>query len=95
VRKIKGHVVIVLTSSPRFSLGGIEVGDATSDARAKLRGEKAFQIGSNVWYVAKRGASRLLVKTKGGKVREIGIGDPRLMTTGKAVRRFLSAWKIG
>ena len=87
--------MIVLTSSRRFSLGGIEVGDTTAEALRRLSGEKAFKIGSNTWYVAKRGKARLLVKTKNGRVGEIGIGDPRLTTTPKATKRFLNAWKLG
>jgi hypothetical protein len=74
-------------------VAGIKVGDGTAAALRRLRGERAFKIGSNTWYVAKRGKARLLVKTKNGKVREIGIGDPRL-TTPKATKRFLNAWKL-
>ncbi len=94
-RKVKDRVVIVLTSSPRFSLAGIEVGDSVAAARSRLARERAFRIGSNTWYAARRGSARLLVKTKGGSVREIGIGDPRLSTTARATKRFLNAWKIG
>ncbi len=93
-RKVRDRVVIVLTSSKRFSVVGIKVGDTTSTALRKLRGERAFKIGSNTWYVARRGNARLLVKTKNGKVGEIGIGDPRLTTTPKATKRFLNAWKL-
>ena len=93
-RKVKDRVVIVLTSSRRFSVVGIKVGDTTSTALRKLRGERAFKVGSNTWYVAKRGKARLLVKTKNGKVGEIGIGDPRLTTTPNATKRFLNAWKL-
>ncbi len=93
-RKVKDRVVIVLTSSKRFSVVGIKVGDTTSTALRTLRGERAFKVGSNTWYVAKRGKARLLVKTKNGKVGEIGIGDPRLTTTPKATKRFLNAWKL-
>ena len=94
-RKVKGRVVIVLTSSRRFSLRGIVVGDTVAEARSRLTREQKFKIGSNTWYVAKRGGARLLVKTKGGKVREVGIGDPRLTTSAKATKRFLNAWKLG
>ena len=93
-RKVKGRVVIVLTSSKRFSLAGIEVGDSVADARGKLKREKTFKVGSNTWYVTKRGGARLLVKTKGGRVREIGIGDARLTTSTRATKRFLNAWKL-
>ena len=93
-RRVKDRVVIVLTSSKRFSVVGIKVGDTTSTALRKLRGERAFKVGSNTWYAAKRGKARLLVKTKNGKVGEIGIGDPRLTTTAKATKRFLNAWKL-
>lgn len=94
-RKVKDRVVIVLTSSKRFSLGGIKVGDTTATALRKLSGERAVKVGSNTWYVAKRGNARLLVKTKNGRVGEIGIGDPRLSTTPQATKRFLNAWKLG
>ena len=93
-RKVKDRVVIVLTSSKRFSLGGIKVGDATGSALRRLNRERAFRVGSNTWYVARRGKARLLVKTKNGRVGEIGIGDPRLTPTPKATKRFLNAWKL-
>ena len=93
-RRVKDRVVIVLTSSKRFSVGGIRVGDTTAVALRKLSRERAFKVGSNTWYLAKRGKARLLVKTRNGRVGEIGIGDPRLTTTAKATKRFLNAWKL-
>jgi hypothetical protein len=45
------------------------------------------------WPWAAQWAWRLLVKTKNGRVGEIGIGDPRLSSTPQATKRFLNAWK--
>ena len=94
-KAVKEKVVLILTSSPRFTLSGIKRGDKVAAALKALKGEKKFKVGSNTWYVTSRGGSRLLVKTSGGLVREIGIGDTRLTRNAVEIKRFLKTWQLG
>lgn len=94
-RKVKGRVVIILTSSAHFSLKGLRAGDSTRKARRKLHGERKLKVGKNTWLVVPGRKISLLVSTRGGKVRAVGIGDGRLARGKKARKRFLRAWQIG
>jgi fibronectin-binding autotransporter adhesin len=93
-RAVRQRVVMILTSSRRFKLNAIVPGTTTTArARQRLRGERPEQVGKNTWLVARSGGVLLLVKTQGGRVREIGIGDARLRGRGRlGLRRFLTAW---
>jgi hypothetical protein len=93
-RKVKGRVVIVLTSSARFSLKGLKRGDSSRKAARKLKHERNLKVGKNRWLVVAGRKVTLLVRVQGGKVREIGIGDGRLTHGTKATKRFLRAWQI-
>jgi poly(hydroxyalkanoate) depolymerase family esterase len=90
-RKIKGRVVLILTSSKRFKVKGIRTGDRSR----KVHG-KHIKVGRNTWYLLKRrkGVRQLLVVRR-GKVRAVGIGDSRLTKTKRLTRRYLNAWKLG
>jgi hypothetical protein len=93
-RKVKGRVVIVLTSSKRFSLKTLRPGDSSRKASRKLKHERKLKVGKNRWLVVPGRKVTLLVRIQGGKVREIGIGDGRLTHGTKATKRFLRAWQI-
>ncbi len=93
-RKVNKRVVLILTSSRRFSLKGIHAGDSPRSARRQLKGERRFQSGANTWYVTKLNGSRLLVKTRGGRVREIGIGHTSLSRSRQATKYFLTSWRL-
>jgi hypothetical protein len=93
-RKVKGRVVIVLTSNKGFSLKGIRPGSSSSKAASKLKHERKLKVGKNRWLVVPGRKVTLLVRIQGGKVREIGIGDGRLTHGTKATKRFLRAWQI-
>jgi hypothetical protein len=94
-RLVDDRVVLILTSSPRFRLGGIVPSRTSeSDARRRLRGEQRLRVGKNTWYVTGiRGAVLRLVKAQRGRVREIGIGDARLAEGNRQqLKRYLRAW---
>ena len=76
-------------------LSGIKPGDKEKAALKVLKGEKKFKIGRNTWYAASSRGSRLFVKTSGGVVREVGIGDARLTRNAVEIKRFLKTWQIG
>jgi hypothetical protein len=92
--KVKGRVVIVLTSNKGFSLKGLRPGDSSHKAGRKLKHERKLKVGKNRWLVVPGRTVTLLVRIQSGKVREIGIGDGRLTHGTKATKRFLRAWQI-
>ena len=92
----RSRVVLVLTSSPRFSLLGLTRGDKRAEVKQKLHKEGSFVIGANRWYVVRTTGTRvLLVKVQSGLVREIGLGDGRFAKTNKLLRAYLRAWEGG
>jgi uncharacterized delta-60 repeat protein len=92
-RAVAERVVLILTSSRRFSVGGITPGISTeAQARGRLRGERRARVGKNTWQAARSGSLLLLIKVQGGRVREIGIGDGRLARGPKGLKRFLTGW---
>ncbi len=91
-RRVRGRAVLVLTSSPAFSLNGIRRGDTTALVSQTLRGARSIRIGATTWYLARGRKTRLVVKVQGGTVRELGIADKRLTGSRTQLRRFLTAW---
>jgi hypothetical protein len=96
-RSVSNRVVLILTSSPRFSVSGITPRKTTASSAAKvLKNEAHFRIGKNSWYVVRASGQRLLlVKAQGGLVREIGLGDGRVAATRTLLLRYLRAWEGG
>ena len=93
-RRVKNRAVLVLTSSRRYSIAGIRRGTRVRTLRRRLRGERRFRVGRDVWYLADGRGSRRLFKTRGGRVLEVGIADKRLTHTHTAQRRLLRAWQL-
>jgi hypothetical protein len=92
----KNRVVLILTSSPRFTLLGLTRGDKRAKVRQKLKKEFSFVVGANRWYVVRTTGKRiLLVKLQDGLVREIGLGDGRFAKTNKLLKAYLRAWEGG
>jgi CSLREA domain-containing protein len=94
-RRVRNRVVLILTSSSRFSVQGVRAGDSVRSARRRIRGERRIRVGSNVWYVARGRGVRVLVSTRGRSVRSVGIGDERLSRGVPATKAFLRAWELG
>jgi hypothetical protein len=72
-RGIAGRVVLVLTSSPYYSLRGVRPGATLAAARRVLKLRGPFHIGLNYWYVAAVPGGRGVLKARHGVVEEIGI----------------------
>ncbi len=94
-RRIRGRAVLVLTSSRRYRLRGVRAGSSARVMRRRLRGERRVRVGPNVWYVVRGRASQLVFKTRGGKVREIGLADKRVSASRRGATRLLRAYKRG
>lgn len=90
VRRRRGRALIVLTTSRRFSIRGVR----RSSGTRRLRGMRRVRVGRNLWYLAPGKSSRLLFKTRRGRVLELGIGDKRLTRGRRTTRRFLDAWHL-
>ena len=76
-----GHVVWVLTSSPRYAYAGIRVGANVAALKSSLPGATLAEYGMNDWFVLPSGVSTLLLKVTHGFVDEIAIADSRLTAT--------------
>ncbi len=61
----------------------------------RLRGERRIRVGGNVWYVGRARSSRMVFRTRRGRVRELGLGDKRITATHRGTIRFLRAWDRG
>jgi hypothetical protein len=90
----RGRVILILTSSRRFAVRGIRPGAGVATLRRRLRDERRLRVGRNVWYVARGRSARLVFKTRGRRVLDVGIADRRLTRGQRASRRFLRSWKL-
>ena len=93
-RRVKGKAVLSLTSHPAYHVKRVRNGTSTRTMRRRFRGERRFRVGRNVWYLVRGKRSRVLFKTRAGKVREIGVADLRLTRSRRAARRFLRAFSL-
>ena len=91
-RRIRRRAILTLSTSRRFRIRRIRVGSSTRTLRRHLSGERRIRVGRNVWYVARAARSRLVFRTRGSRVRELGLGDRRLTATRGGTVRFLRAW---
>lgn len=94
-RRIRGRAVLALTSSRRYAIRRVRVGSRTRLLRSRVRGERRVRAGANIWYVARGRRSRLVFKTRAGKVREIGLADKRLTAGKRGFKRLLQSYGRG
>ena len=90
----RSRAVLVLSSSPRFTVRGIRAGSSVRRLRRRLRGERRFRIGRNVWYLARGRAATLAFRARGRRVREAGIAARSLTRGRRASRRFVRRWEL-
>jgi hypothetical protein len=93
-RRVRGRTILILTSSKRFSVKRIRPGTRVRTLRRRLRHERPFRVGGNVWYLAAGSRATLLFKTRRGRVIEVGIGDSRLARSRRGAKRYLGAWRL-
>ena len=63
-------------------------------AQARLRGERSYRVGRNRWYMARGAKATLVFRTRGGRVRAVGLASRRLTASPAATRRLLRAWQL-
>jgi hypothetical protein len=93
-KRLGGKVVLGLVSSRRFALAGVRPGSSTRFARKRLRGERGYRVGLNVWLVGHGRRSTLVVCTRGGHVRAVGLAARSATRSRRGTRRLLGAWKL-
>ena len=91
-KRIKSKAVYMGTTSKAFSLSKLKVGSKTKTLRKRLKGERRYKVGRNVWYVAKGKKARVLFRARKSKVLELALADKRLTATKKGTVRLLRAW---
>jgi hypothetical protein len=91
-RRVRGRVVLALTSDRFYALRGIRRGARLASVARKLRTGKRFHIGLNYWYLAPNGPSRAVLKVRHGIIEEIGIADKHLTQNRRADFRFLQSF---
>jgi beta-glucosidase len=91
-RRVHARAVLVLTSNAHYALGAVRPGQSLARARHSLRLGPAFRIGLNTWYLPPHGISRGVLRTRKGRIQEIGIADKRLTKNHQASLRFLRSF---
>ena len=89
---LNGRVVIAMSSNTRYRYRGIHAGMPVK-AALKILGRKRtgpFAVGVNRWYALRIRGVVILVKTKAGTVREVGIANVALAGNRKAQRKLLT-----
>jgi hypothetical protein len=86
------RAVLLLVSSPRYRIRGVRVGTSTRTLRRRLGPSRGVRIGKNRWYVRRGTRSRLVFKTRGGRVREVGLAERGPTAGRKRAKRFLSSF---
>ena len=91
-RRLRNRAILVLTSSRRFPLARVRVGQSTRTLRRRLRGERSVVVGKNRWYFTSASKSRLVFRVQGGKVREVGLAAGSITRSRLRTARLLRAW---
>jgi hypothetical protein len=94
-RRVRDHALILLASSPQWSIRGVSPGMSAAAAATRLRGARRLRIGRNVWLTLPGRDGRLVFKTAGGRVLEIGVANKALARTRTREKRLLRAWESG
>jgi hypothetical protein len=92
-RRVRGRAVLLLTANRHYALSVVRPGQSAAWARHHLKVSRGVRIGRNTWYLTSaRGSRRGVLRVQGGRVREIGITEPRLTAGRAAARRLLAGF---
>ena len=76
-KRIKSKAIYLGSTCKTFSLSKLKVGSKTKTLRKRLKGERRYRVGKNLWYVAKGKKARMLFRTRKSKVLELAWRDKR------------------
>jgi sugar lactone lactonase YvrE len=88
--RLRGRVMLVLTTDSRYSLNQIKPGTQVADVRARLAHMRHLKIGRTTWYVVSGAHATGIIKVQHGTVQGIGIANRALTRTHAAQRRLLA-----
>jgi hypothetical protein len=91
-RRVRGRIVIALTSNRNFTLRGVRPGTPLGLAVRTLRLGQGIKLGSNTWYVIPMKRANGLLKAAHGVVQEVGPADKRLSRNRKAATALLTSF---
>jgi hypothetical protein len=91
-RRRGDRAVLLLTTSAHYAIRGVRHGSPVRSLRRRFRRARSFRIGRNRWYVARGRRARLVFKTQGGRVEEVGIAERRPTRTARMAKRFLRSF---
>jgi hypothetical protein len=84
-----GRALWASTSNKHYKLNGVTSGTSLSKAEKKFPGGNLIPIGANNWYIVHRSVSSVVLKTRHGKVEEVGIAVPELTVTRDQQAKFM------
>lgn len=88
-RRTRGRAVLALSSHPAYAVRRVRNGTPVRTLTRRFRGERPFKVGRNTWYLVRGARARVVFKTRGGRVREVGLADQRLTGTRHKALRLL------
>jgi hypothetical protein len=88
--RLRGRVMLVMTSDRRYALDQIKPGTRTAAARRRLAHLQHFKIGRTTWYVIRSAHATGVIKVQHGTVQAIGIANRSLTKTRVTQRRLLA-----
>lgn len=90
-RRLRGKASLVLTSSRRSAVRGVNVGDSVRELRDRTGNRRGVRVGKNVWYVRRGARAGHVFKVHDGVVREVGLADRKQTATNARVKRFFTS----
>ncbi len=92
-RRTRGRAVLALSSHPTYAVRRVRNGTPVRALRRRFRGERRFKVGRNSWYLVRGARARIVFKTRGHTVREVGLADRRLTSTRRGALRLLRGFR--
>jgi hypothetical protein len=90
-RHLNGRIVFMSTAAHRYRLHGVRPGMTVAAASRRMHLSGRMKLGYNVWYLAPNGSTRGTLKTRHGKVLEVGLANQALTSSRTREKRLLLA----
>ena len=93
-KRVFSRAMLILTTNGKYRIGGIRKGSTVRSMRRRFRGERRFKVGKNTWYIVRGSKARIVFKTRGTRVLEVGLADKRLTRTTRIAKRTIASWEL-
>jgi len=87
-RRLRGRASLVLTSSARTKLRGVNVGITRTELLQRIGKGRGVRVGRDVWFVRRGSRARQVFRVRSGRLREVGLADLRLTRSRALTKRF-------